>query len=171
MVKEPWSDTSLQSYAGINLTGYHPPPPPAPRDLCTEMCAQPQSFCTTENAWGRANKWRCSGAGHLHQHKECQHSHVSLRIELPECPKGLAKSRRLRTLCQTAYLLSAHILALWLMFSLHADLGLSIPLSFIDKCISTSAHSTIYWQYTFETSHLPPLFDLLPSTDPGHKKF
>ena len=37
------------------------------------------------------------------------------------------------------------------------DLGLNIPLSFIDKCVSTSVDSTIYWQYTFETSHLPPL--------------
>ena len=51
------------------------------------------------------------------------------------------------------------------------DLGPCIPLSFSDKCISTSVDSTIYWQYTFETSHLPPLFDLLPSSDPGHKKF
>ena len=51
------------------------------------------------------------------------------------------------------------------------DLGLSIPLSFTDKCISTSVDSTIYRQYTSEASHLPPLFDLLPSSDPGHKKF
>ena len=36
--------------AGINLTGYHPPR--APRGFCTEMCAQPQGFCTTENARG-----------------------------------------------------------------------------------------------------------------------
>ena len=37
--------------AGINLTGYHPPPR-APRGFCTEMCAQPRGFCTTENARG-----------------------------------------------------------------------------------------------------------------------
>ena len=36
--------------AGINLTGYHPPR--APLGFCTEMCAQPQGFCTTENAQG-----------------------------------------------------------------------------------------------------------------------
>ena len=33
--------------AGINLTGYHPPP-----GFYTKMCAQPQGFCTTENARG-----------------------------------------------------------------------------------------------------------------------
>ena len=41
-----------ESNAGINLTGYHPPPPQAPRGFCTKLCAQPQGFCTTENAWG-----------------------------------------------------------------------------------------------------------------------
>ena len=56
------------------------------------------------------------------------------------------------------------------------DLGLSIPPkfffeSFIDKYVSTSVDSTIYWQYTFETFHLPLLFELFPSSDPGHKKF
>ena len=56
------------------------------------------------------------------------------------------------------------------------DLDLSIPLkfffeSFIDKCVSTSVDSTIYQQYTFETFHLPLLFELLPSSDPGHRKF
>ena len=56
------------------------------------------------------------------------------------------------------------------------DLGLSIPPkfffeSFIDKCVSAPADSIIYWQYTFETFHLPLLFELLPSSDPGHKKF
>ena len=56
------------------------------------------------------------------------------------------------------------------------DLGLSIPLkflfeSFIDKWVSTSVDSTIYWHCTFETFHLPLLFELLPSSDPGHKKF
>ena len=25
---------------------------PSPRGFCTEMCAQPQGFCKTENAWG-----------------------------------------------------------------------------------------------------------------------
>ena len=43
--------------AGINLTGYHPPR--APRGFCTEMCAQPQGFCTTENAGGRAYNSQC----------------------------------------------------------------------------------------------------------------
>ena len=37
-------------YAGINLTGYHPPR--APRGFCTKMYAQPQGFCITENARG-----------------------------------------------------------------------------------------------------------------------
>ena len=56
------------------------------------------------------------------------------------------------------------------------DLGLSIPPkfffeSFIDKCVSTSVDSTIYGQYTFETFHLQLLFELLRSSDSGHKKF
>ena len=58
---------------------------------------------------------------------------------------------------------------------LHTDLGLSIPPkscfeNFIDKCISTSVDSAIYLQYSFETFHLPLLFELLPSSDPGHEK-
>ena len=58
------------------------------------------------------------------------------------------------------------------------DLELSIPLKFffesfihLDKCALTSVDSTIYRQYTFETFHLPLLFELLPSSDPGYKKF
>ena len=56
------------------------------------------------------------------------------------------------------------------------DLGLSIPPkfffeNFIDKRVSTSVHSAIYQQYTFEMFHLPFLFELPPSSDPGHKKF
>ena len=43
--------SSLQGNAGIDLTGYHPPPPPpGTPGFCTKMCAQPQGFCTTENA-------------------------------------------------------------------------------------------------------------------------
>ena len=49
--------------------------------------------------------------------------------------------------------------------ALLTDLGFSIPLSFIDKCVATSVDSTIYWQYTFETFHLPPLFE----SDSEHK--
>ena len=32
--------------------------PRAPWDFCIYMCAQPQGFCTTENARGWTNKWR-----------------------------------------------------------------------------------------------------------------
>ena len=39
-------------HAGINLTDYHIPS----QGFCTEMCAQPQGPCTTENARGWANK-------------------------------------------------------------------------------------------------------------------
>ena len=51
------------------------------------------------------------------------------------------------------------------------DLGLSIPPkffyeSFIDKCVSASVDID-----TFETFHLPLLFELLPSSDSEHKKF
>ena len=37
--------------------------------------------------------------------------------------------------------------------------------SFIDKCVTTFIDSTL------ETFHFPLLFQLLPSSDPGHKKF
>ena len=50
----------VKYYAGINLTGYHPPPPRAPRGFCTEMCAQPQGFCKTENARGAGLKMTMS---------------------------------------------------------------------------------------------------------------
>ena len=42
----------------IPLCGYQfdqlpsPPPPGAPQGFCTKVCAQPQDFCTAENAWG-----------------------------------------------------------------------------------------------------------------------
>ena len=49
----------LSPYADINLTGYHPPPR-APRGFCSEMCAQPQGFCTTENARGAGPKMTMS---------------------------------------------------------------------------------------------------------------
>ena len=44
--------------AGINLTGYHPPP--GTRGFCTEMCAQPQGFCKTENSRGAGLKMTMS---------------------------------------------------------------------------------------------------------------
>ena len=56
------------------------------------------------------------------------------------------------------------------------DLGLSIPTKFLfenfmDKCVSVSVDSAIYLQYSFEMFHLLLLFELLPSSDPGHEKF
>ena len=51
-------DRNTRTNAGINLTGYHPPR--APRGFCTEMCAQPQGFCKTENAQGAGLKMTMS---------------------------------------------------------------------------------------------------------------
>ena len=42
------------------------PPLRAPRGFCTEMCAQPQGFSTTENAGGGPKNDGVRGAGHLH---------------------------------------------------------------------------------------------------------
>ena len=50
--------------------------------------------------------------------------------------------RGFRTLCQTAYLLSAYISPMTIV--LLTDLGLRIPLSFIDQSITTSVDLTIY---------------------------
>ena len=44
-------------YAGINLTGYHPPR--APRGFRTEMCAQPRAFAQQKMPGGRATKGWC----------------------------------------------------------------------------------------------------------------
>ena len=60
-----------------------------------------------------------------------------------------------------------------MMNSLLTDLGLSIPpiflfKNFMDKFVLTSVDLAFY---TFERFHLPLLFDLLPLSDPGHKKF
>ena len=70
------------SNAGINLTGYHPQ---APQDFCSEMCVQPQGFCTTKNARGQAN---VRGTGHLHQ---LAYKHGKLKIKLSECHREPGK--------------------------------------------------------------------------------
>ena len=51
------------------------------------------------------------------------------------------------------------------------SLGLSISLSFIDKCISTPVDSTIYWQYTFETSIFRPYLIYFHRQIQGIKSF
>ena len=41
----------------------------------------------------------------------------------------------------------------------------------MDKCVLTSVDSQLLIDTTLETFHLPLLFELLLSLDPGHKKF
>ena len=126
--------------------------PRAPRGFCTEMCAQPQSFCTTENARGQTNKWWYPWGRAF---ASTQSSGLKNYIYI--VPGKVQKTQNAMSNCLFA--LGSYISPMTNV--LLTDLGLGIPLSFIDKCVSTSVHSTIYWQCTFETSHLSPLFDLL----------
>ena len=100
------------NHAGINLTGYHLPGPRhswtfAPK--CGNVCPAPWLFHNRKCAEDGPINDDVPGAVHLHQlvleQQNYQHSHQS-------AVEGLAKSKRLRTLYQTAYLLSANKLTL-----------------------------------------------------------
>ena len=68
---------------------------------------------------------------------------MGLKIKLSECPTGpyqLQKTQNAMSNCLFA--LGPNICPVTNV--LLTDLGLSIPLSFIDKCISASVDSTIY---------------------------
>ena len=82
------------------------------------------------------------GAGHLHQH-ECLHSHLGLKIKLSECPIGPGQVQKTQNaMSNCLFALGPYIGPMTNV--LLTDLDLSIPLSFIDKCISMSVDSTIY---------------------------
>ena len=122
--------------AGINLTGYHPPR--APRGFCTEMCAQPPGFCTTENARGLANKCQMSlGPGICINMKIVNIvSHLCLKMKLSECP--IEPGQLQKTMSNCLFALGPYINPMTNV--LLTDLALSIPLkfffeSFIDKCV------------------------------------
>ena len=83
------------------------------------------------------------GAGHLDQHEDCLHSDLSFQIKLSEFPIGpgqVQKAQNAMSNCLFAF--GPYISPITNV--LLTDLGLSIPLSFIDKCVSTSVDSTIY---------------------------
>ena len=68
-------------------------------------------------------------------------SHLGLKIKLSECPSGqVQKTQNAMSNCLTA--LGPYISPMTNV--LLTDLGLSIPLSFIDKCLSTSVDKAIY---------------------------
>ena len=99
--------------AGINLTGYYPPPPPGqPGTFASKCVPSPRAFTQQKMPGGRANKWRCPWGRAFASTSRVLTQSSGLKIKLSERPICLAKSRRLRKLCQTAYLLSAHISAL-----------------------------------------------------------
>ena len=83
------------------------------------------------------------GAGHLYQHEDWQHSRLGLKIKLSECPIGPGQVQKTQNaMSNCLFALGPYISPMTNV--LLTDLGLSIPLSFIDKCISTSVDSTIY---------------------------
>ena len=105
-------DKAVPSNAGINLTGYHPPGHPGA--FAPKCVPSPRAFAQQKMP-GSIND-DVPGAGHLHQlafkHENFKHSHLGLKIKLSMCPIVPVKARRLGILYQTAYLLSAHKLAL-----------------------------------------------------------
>ena len=76
------------------------PSPWVPWGFFTEMCAQPQGFCTAENVQeGDGHVTHdVPGAGHLRQltckYENCQHSHLGLKSRLPECCGGSGKAQK-----------------------------------------------------------------------------
>ena len=70
-------------------------------------------------------------------------SHLGLTIKLSECPTGPGQVQKTQNaMSNCLFALGPNISPMTNV--LLTDLGLSIPLSFIDKCISTSIDSTIY---------------------------
>ena len=75
--------------------------------------------------------------------KSVRHSHLGLKIKLSECSTGLYQLQKTqKAMSNCLFALGPNICPVTDV--LLTDLGLSIPLSFIDKCISMSVDSTIY---------------------------
>ena len=130
-----------------------------PRSFCTDMCAQLRGFCIIKMPGGQANKWR--GRAFVSTGFQTWKSSVQLsgpKKKIFECPIGPGKFQKIKNaISNCLFALGPQINPITNVFL--TDLELSIPPkfffeSFIDKCVSTSVHSTIYWQYTFETFHL-----------------
>ena len=69
--------------------------------------------------------------------------HLGLKIKLSECPIGPGQVQNTQNaMSNCLFVLGPCISPMTNV--LFTDLGLSIPLSFIDKCISMSVDSTIY---------------------------
>ena len=68
---------------------------------------------------------------------------MGLKIKLSECPIGAGHVQKTqKAMSNCLFALDPYISPMTNV--LLTDLGLSIPLSFMDKCISTSVDSTIY---------------------------
>ena len=141
--------------AGINLTGYHPPP----RAFALKCVPSPGAFAQQKMSGGRANKWRCpwGRAFAATGFQTWKSLTQGLKIKLLESPIGPGKVQKTQNaISNCLFALGPQINPMTNV--LLTDLGLSIPPkffleSFTDKCVSTSVDSTIYWQYTFETFH------------------
>ena len=57
--------------AGINLTGYKPPPPGHPGAFAPKCVPSPRAFAQQKMPGAGPINDDAPGAGHLHQHKEC----------------------------------------------------------------------------------------------------
>ena len=90
----------MNSNAGINLTSYIPPGTPGL--LHQNVCPAPGLLHNRKCPGAGPINDDVPGAGHLHQHKECYHSHLGLKIKLSECPTGpyeLQKTRNAMSNC------------------------------------------------------------------------
>ena len=99
---------SLCRYQFDRLRSPPPPPPRHPGAVAPKCVPAPGLLHNRKCPGAGPINDDVPGAGHLHQHKVLTQS-SGLKIKLSEC---LTNSRRLRTLCQTAYLLFAEIFAL-----------------------------------------------------------
>ena len=100
-------------YAGINLTGYHPPGRPGA--FAPKCVPSPMAFAQQNVPRGRIYKWRnpwgrAFASTGLETLKLLTQS-SGLKLSCLSAVEGLVKSRRLRTQYQAAYFLSAHKLA------------------------------------------------------------
>ena len=90
------SGTIIVSYAGINLTSYHPPGHPG--GFAPKCVPAPGLLHNGKCPGAGPINDDVSGAGHLHQlvfkQENCQHSHLGLNIKLSECSRGPGKVQK-----------------------------------------------------------------------------
>ena len=94
-----------KSNAGINLTGYHPPGTLGL--LHQNVCPAPEVLHNRKCPGARPINGDVSGPRHLYQlaskHENCQHSYLSLKIKMSECPTGPGKVQKTENAISTCF--------------------------------------------------------------------